>query len=56
VSLVSEPTDLDPHTSTGTADTYVQRQINEPLIDLDENLSIPHRSWPRRSSSPIRRR
>lgn len=39
VSLQGEPTNLDPHTSTGTADTHVQRQINEPLVDLDANLN-----------------
>ena len=48
VSLVSEPTNLDPHTSTGTADTHVQRQVSEPLVDLDENLNpvpVLAQSW-----------
>lgn len=38
VALNSEPTNLDPHTSTGTVDTYVQRQVFDPLVDLDESL------------------
>ncbi len=39
VSLVSDPTNLDPHTSTATTETYVQRQVYDPLVDLDENLN-----------------
>ena len=39
VSLVSDPTNLDPHTSTATTETYVQRQVYDPLVDLEENLN-----------------
>src|SRR6266540_1225876 len=39
VSLVSDPTNLDPHTSTATTETYVQRQVYDPLVDLDANLN-----------------
>jgi peptide/nickel transport system substrate-binding protein len=40
IALASEPNNLDPHTSTGTTDTYVQRAIFDPLVDLDENLKV----------------
>jgi peptide/nickel transport system substrate-binding protein len=38
VALNSDPTNLDPHTATGTADTYVQRQVFDPLVDINEKL------------------
>jgi len=40
VALTSDPTNLDPHTSTGTTETYVQRQVFDPLVDLDENMNV----------------
>jgi peptide/nickel transport system substrate-binding protein len=40
VALASEPTNLDPHTSTSTTETYVQRAVYDPLVDLNENMEV----------------